>query len=216
MSTKDFVNINYPTLLINSLHEEAINLFKQKNTETLVLISDKNVFMGLLHRNEIISNPHETLLYDNISTIHADIDCHPYEVFELMLSNATKLIPIVKENEFYGVITFDSLFQYIETITGFNQKGAVLIITVPTNNYTLHHICQIIENNGAKVLHLYIEDQNDEMTEITIKVNTFDISSIQESFNRYEYSTKTLFAQNEIHEDFIKNRIDNLLSYLSI
>ncbi len=84
------------------------------------------------------------------------------------------------------------------------------------NDYSLSEIAQIIESNDARVLSMYITSRIDSTTmEVILKVNKQDISGIMNTFNRYNYTIKASYGEEEDPGD-LKDRYDSLMNYLNV
>jgi len=221
MFAKDIVHFDIHTLTLKSTIKEAIHLFFSHKVSELAVVNDQNEYIGLLKEDAILHIPLDqydtTIEYIELYKVFAKSTQHIYEVFETLASHSLSLIPIVNnENVYVGAITIASLITYISTITGFKQKGAVIIITLQKKDYTLSQICQIIESNGAKIVSLFTNEISIDSLEIIIKINIEDITSIMQSFERYNYHVETLYAQTEVLDVFLQSRIENLMSYLNV
>ena len=85
------------------------------------------------------------------------------------------------------------------------------------HDYSLSQIAQIIEGNNVKVLSIYITSSKDSTKmEVTIKVNTSDLSSVIRTFERYNYEVMTWVTTNDTMDDFYSERYDQLMKYLNI
>jgi len=221
MFAKDIVHFDITAIKPTTTIKEALSLFCQHKVSELAVVNDQNECLGILDE---VSISH--ILTDIANTTIENIELHKtfvhsnqhvYEVFELLTSHSLSLVPIVNsQNQFIGVITTASIINYISNFTGFMQKGAVIIIDLSKKDYSLSQICQIIESNSAKIISLFTNETTNDTIEVTIKLNIEDITSIMQSFDRYNYKTKTLHAQTEMLDGFLQSRIDNLMSYLNV
>jgi len=221
MFAKDIVHFDIPALSLNTTIKEAKKLFSNHKISELAVVNEQNEFIGLLKEDSIIDIPlnqsKETIKEIELCNIYAKSTQHIYEVFEIFASNNLSLIPIINnENVYVGAITIICLTTYISTITGFKKKGAVIIFTLQKKDYSLSQICQIVESNNAKIISLFTNEIADNTLEIILKLNIEDITSIIQSFDRYNYHVETLFAQTEILDVFLQSRIGNLMSYLNV
>ena len=84
-------------------------------------------------------------------------------------------------------------------------------------DYSLSQIAQIIEGNNIKVLSMYITSPPDSTRlEVTLKVNSNDLSSVIRTFERYSYEVKTLSASDDSLDRFYSERLDMLIKYLNM
>ena len=142
---------------------------------------------------------------------------HTYELVKLMSSLNLTLIPVLDENEKYrGCITLKGIVQNLSTMISVQSPGGVIVLELNQNDYSVTQIGNIIEGNDAKILSLHVSSQPESMKlEVTIKVNREDLSSIIQTFNRYNYIIKASYSQSD-YESGMKDRLDEFLHFLNI
>jgi len=97
-----------------------------------------------------------------------------------------------------------------------SQPGSVIVLEMSQNDYSMSEIAQIIESNDARILSMYITSKIDSTNmEVILKVNKQDLNSIIQTFNRYNYSIKASYGQEEDPED-LRDRFDSLMNYLNV
>lgn len=182
------------------------------NTEFLGLISDKDIY-DLNMAEEPIGN-HTLSLTRPFVYIHQ----HIYEVLETAAKLDLSLTPVLDtSNNYLGVITQSDLLKYFSELMAVKQPGAILVLELNINDYSLSQIAQIIEGNDAKILSLYISTPSDSTKmEVTIKINRADLTSIIQTFNRYNYDIKASFMDTELISDMIDDRYEMFMRYLSV
>lgn len=182
------------------------------NTEFLGLISDKDIY-DLNMAEEPIGN--HTL---SLTRPYAFLDQHIYEVIELSARLELSLTPVLdRKNNYLGVITQHDLLRYFADMLAVKQPGAILVLELNTNDYSLSQISQIVEGNDAKILSLYVSSPCDSTKlDVTIKINRADLSSVIQTFNRYNYSIKASFMDTDLLSDMIDDRYELFMRYLSV
>jgi hypothetical protein len=116
-----------------------------------------------------------------------------------------------------GLITLNDLLQRFAGLSALKHPGGIIELELNVNDYTLTQIAQIVEGNNAKILSMYVSSPQDSMLLIvTLKVNTTDITSILQTFYRYDYKVKASYMESEELESLMKNRYDEFMKYLSI
>jgi hypothetical protein len=97
-----------------------------------------------------------------------------------------------------------------------NQPGSIIVLEMSQNDYSLSEIAQIIESNDAKILSMYITASIDStLMDVILKINKQDLGAIIQTFNRYNYSVKASYGEEEDPED-LKDRFDSLMNYLNV
>ncbi|HEC42026.1 hypothetical protein LCGC14_2455990 [marine sediment metagenome] len=182
------------------------------NLEFLGLISDKDIY-DLNMAEEAIGN-HKLSLFSP----YVMMKQHIYEVIEIISRLELTVVPVLDENKHYkGLITLNDLLRTFANLSALKQPGGILELELNVNDYTLTEISQIIEGNDARILSLYVSSPEDstKMT-VTLKVSATDISSIIQTFNRYNYTIKASYMEGDEMEDLMNNRFDAFMKYLSI
>jgi predicted transcriptional regulator len=142
---------------------------------------------------------------------------HIYDVIRLMGEQTLSLLPVVDSDENYiGVISLESLTMNLSKMTSMSNPGAIIVLEMSQNDYSLSEIAQIIESNDSKILSMHISTSIDSTTmEVVLKINKQDISSIVSTFNRYDYLIKASYGEEEDPED-LRDRFDSLMNYLNV
>ena len=106
--------------------------------------------------------------------------------------------------------------EVISLNTGFNQKGAIIVLLMNDFDYHLSQIAQIIESNNAKILGFYTENVADgNQLKITLKVNQSKLGPVLQTFSRYDYTIHELYTDDETSSEF-QERYDHLMNYLNL
>jgi len=182
------------------------------NLEYLGLISDADIYD--MNTPEIPVMDHRLSLQRPFVKEHQ----HIYEVVELASKFKLTVIPVLNLNEEYkGLITVNDLAHEFSHLMSTENPGAIIVLEVKTNDYSLSEIAQIIEGNDTKILSLYVQTKKPaDKVEITIKVNRTDISAVIQTFERYSYKIREIHSENSEVDSSIKERLDSFLKYLSI
>lgn len=144
-------------------------------------------------------------------------DQHVYDVIRMMSENRLSLLPVVDSEENYiGVISLESLAVNMNKMAAVSQPGSVIVLEMSQNDYSMSEIAQIIESNDARILSMYITSRIDSTNmEVILKVNKQDLNGIIQTFNRYNYTIKASYGQEEDPED-LRDRFDSLMNYLNV
>lgn len=142
---------------------------------------------------------------------------HVYDAIGLMASHQLDMLPVVnKDHEYLGVITEKDIVQYANVQLSTQIPGAIIILELGSRDYSLSLISQIVESENAKILHLSTRVLADsDRLEITLKLNTTNISAIVASFWRFDINVQKTFHDGNEDND-IKDRYDLLMHYLDL
>jgi hypothetical protein len=95
----------------------------------------------------------------------------------------------------------------------FSERGAVLTVETSLKSYSMTEIAKIVESNNSKFYGSFISFINDEIVQVTMKISNENLSSIDETFERYGYHVVRKFYNDE-KEDLIKDRYQYFQKYL--
>ena len=145
-------------------------------------------------------------------------DQHIYEIIGLVSRHKLSIVPVLdKKMRYIGVITLHDLVHRFAELDAVENPGAIFILEVSQNDYSLSQIAQIIESNDAKVLSLYVSSSpNTSKLEITIKINTVDFSAVRQTFERYDYHIKTSYSDDDKMNKLLEDRYEEFMNYLNI
>ena len=95
--------------------------------------------------------------------------------------------------------------------------GGVIVLELNVHDYSLAHIARIVEDNDAKIMSSHVASIADSMKmEVSLKINRTDVTSIIQSFMRYDYTIKALYQSNNRNEDVLRNNYEQLMMYLNV
>lgn len=198
----------------------ALNWMDENRVSHLPIVNDVE-FLGLISDEDIFSlnNFEEALGNHNLTMTSPFVyeDQHLFEIIKIITESKLTLVPVLdKKSRYIGSITSQSLIQSLSKIAAVETPGGIIVLEVIHNDYSLSQIAQIVESNDAKVLSLCVtSEENSTKIEIAIKVNTKEIASILQTFERYNYYIKASYTDNEDVED-LKDRYDSFMNYLNI
>jgi acetoin utilization protein AcuB len=221
MLAKDLVSDIIPALKTSDTGARALSwmeIFRIShlpivdNKEFLGLISDTDIYdMGMM--DEPIGN-HRLSLFSPFVFAGQ----HIYEVIEIASRLKLTVIPVLDENkDFLGIIGQSDLLAHFASLTSAGEQGGIIVLEMNHHEYSLSQISQIVEGNNARVLSLYIKNTDgSNRIEVTIKLNTSDLTSILKTFERYDYDIRASFMDDENLSGFYKNRYDQFIRYLDV
>jgi CBS domain-containing protein len=182
------------------------------NQEFLGLISDQDIY-DLNMADEAIGN-HKLSLFSPFVYQHQ----HIFDAIELISRLKLSIIPVLDDDKKYlGLITQNDLLHQVAELSALKNPGSIIELELNINDYSLAEIARIVEGNDAKILGLYISSPEDSMKmNLTIKLNTSDVTSILQTFNRFNYNIKGSYQQHDDMESLLHNRYELFMKYLSI
>jgi CBS domain-containing protein len=143
---------------------------------------------------------------------------HLYEVIELVSRLDLTAVPVLTEkNKYLGIISQRQLIQSFGDLAAVKNPGGILVLEVNTKDYLLSQMATIIEENDAKILSCYVTTPSDSVKmEVILKVDRTDLTSIIQTFLRYDYTIKASFQSRNDNEDILRNNYDQFMMYMNV
>lgn len=219
MIVNEFISQDIPPLHPDDTLEKALEWMASLKVSDLP-ITEKKKYIGIISESDILdyNKLNETIAK---SKIHIEkpfiyVHQHIYELFRLMTKYDITVMPVLNEkDEFVGCISAKGIIHNLSKITSLQSPGGIIVLSIPFKDYSAVQIANIIEGNDAKILSMYVESQDANHLEITIKVNVEDVNRILQTFYRYNYQVKTVYQSSESEVD-LKRRLDEFWHFLNI
>ncbi|MCK5730097.1 MAG: CBS domain-containing protein [Draconibacterium sp.] len=200
------IALNYMDLFRVS-HIPVVN-----NSQYLGLVSDK-----LIYDLNLLEEPIDEVL-DKLDTSHAHKDQHIFEVAIVMYKLKISVLPVLDSDHYYlGAITLYDLARRFAHLFSLQEIGGVIVLETNVNDYSLVQISKIVENNGGKVLSLFLDRKSGTSNlDVILKLNTEELSSITQAFMRFGYNIKAVYLDNSMLDDLYNDRYDQFMKYMNI
>ncbi len=182
------------------------------NRDFLGLISDEDI-LGMEDQNEALGSLPLSLFSPYVYDYQ-----HIYEVIELVARLKLSLVPVLNDSkEYLGSVIVHELVQSFAPLTAADQPGGILVLSMTFRDYSLSEISRLVEENDAKIISLYVMSAPDTTEiDVTIKLNVFDLAPIIRSFERYGYSIKASFRDDDKMELLYRDRFEEFMRYLNV
>ncbi|HBF87799.1 MAG TPA: hypothetical protein DDX39_04075 [Bacteroidales bacterium] len=221
MLAKDLMSDVIPALKTSDTGQTALNWMELFRISHLPIVNNKD-FLGLVSDTDIYDQniSEEPVGNHKLSLFNPSVfeNQHIYEVIEIFSRLKLTTLPVLDKNKKYlGLISLTDLLHNFSNISALKNPGSIIVLELNEHDYYLSQITQIIEGNDAKVLSLYITSKpNSTKMEVTIKVNTTDLSRITQTFERYDYTIKETFQENNTVNEILQSRFDSFMNYMNI
>ncbi len=215
MFIKDYISKDYPAFNTSDSIAEANKVAKEFGYSH-VFIKKKGIYQGALSQQFL-----EESEAGNLSSLE-----HQYEKFALLdeanVLDSIKLfhtfgsniIPIInKEEKYRGYINCDDVFSELAKYPLFSESSALLVVQINNRSYSMTDVCKIVESNNAKIYGCYISAFVEDDVQITLKISSENLSSIDETFERYGYSVVLKYYDDE-KEELLKDRFGFFQKYM--
>lgn len=126
------------------------------------------------------------------------------------------VIPILNNaKEFMGVLLVEDVIAMLSKLPLLSEPTAMLTVKIPTKQYSMSEVAKIVESNNGRIFGSFISGFEDDFTEITIKFNAENLTSVVETFERFGYLVKLKFFNDE-KQALMHDRFDQLMRYLDV
>lgn len=138
------------------------------------------------------------------------------DVLEAFSTNETNLLPVLNEdNQYLGFVELYEIVCLFTETPFLNHSGGIIILEKGSRDYSFSEITQIVESNGEHVLGMFLSKQENDITQITLKIGQNSLNSILQSFRRYGYNVVS-HHQEDTFNDNLRDRSEYLDKYLNI
>jgi CBS domain-containing protein len=220
MIAKEMISNLVPPLKTSDTGDKALVWMHEFGVNQLPIVNGEE-YLGLITEDDImdLSEPNEPIGSYELSLQKASVteNAHLYEVIKTLVENRLTLVPVVgPENTYEGVVTLENIMKHFAELSSVNESGAVIVLNLNKNEYSLSEIARIVESNGALILSSHVFTNKEEsQLEVVLKLNVSDIRSIVAAFERFEYTIGGFYQEDE-YRDQIQDRFDSLMNYLNI
>jgi CBS domain-containing protein len=221
MLAKEMISDVVPAMKTSDTGQTALNWMEIFRVSQLPIVNE-NDYLGLISDSDIydLNQPEEPLGNHPLSLPRPSVkgSQHIFEVLALAARHRLTVVPVVGEDNHYrGVITYNEMISGIASFSSVDQPGGIIILKVISRDYSMSRISQIVESNDARILSMHITSNPDSTSlEITLKVNTNDLTSIVKTFERYSYEVTTWVTDDDELDRFYTDRYNLLMKYLNM
>jgi len=221
MIAQNLISEVVPPLRLTDSGQKALNWMEIFRISHLPVVDGKRL-VGLMSDKiiydlNIIDKPVGDYV-DHMISPYVRSNQHIYEVFSVISKLKLSAIPVLDlYHEYCGVITVLDLAQKFAGLVAVHEPGGVIVLELNSIDYSLSQIAQIVEGNDAKILSFYISQEDDsKVMNVTLKINLVDLSSIIQTFVRYDYNIKAVYMDESIIQDLYDDRYDQLIKFMNI
>jgi len=188
-------------------------------TYSHIPIQKNGVFLGCLSENDIYCFDSDKIINDILYAIegfYVKKNSTWLNVLGEFASNDCNIMPVLdSKNNYLGYYQLVDIISLFNKTPFLSEPGGIIIVEKAYNDYSLSEISQIIESNNVKLLGLFVSSQEDDMTQITIKIENSGLNAIFESLRRYGYNI-ILGHEDDEFLKMLKDRSSYLNRYLNL
>lgn len=218
MHIQDHILTDIPIFKIGDSLKKVIDFFEH-NTFSHVAILEKEGFLGALSENDLDSFESDKKVEDyryNLDTFFVREDSNWLDVLETFARNEANLLPVLnKVNMIIGYYDLTNIVSAFIDTPFFTEPGAIIVVAKGAKDYSFSEIAQIVESNNTKIIGAFITDLQNDVVQLTIKINASNLNEVIQTFRRYNYNI-LLGNKDDRFIENLKQRSDYLDKYLSV
>lgn len=191
-----------------------------KNQLNSIVVVDKNQFLGVIVKDDLFNEDHNSTLYDVRHLFRVLYLREDYSLFDyLRIISIYNMIsiPVVDEDN----MTLIDLINSEDILKKFHNTGlivegsTVLILKKFSKAFLYSEVFQIAEANAAKIFGSYINSSDEEETEIVLNIFHTGLNELLQSYRRYDYDIVS-FHEEDLHHETLKANSDYFSKYLTV
>jgi len=147
--------------------------------------------------------------------LSVSLDTHVFDAAHLMRQHGLSVLPVVGNAGAYaGLVVRSDVFGQLAHMLATEEPGAILVLDVARQDFSLGQVAQIIEQNGVRILSTSTEDDPGAgRVSVTLKLNVTDTARVRHVLGHYDYRVVAVFDEAE---DDLEERAAAFLRYLDI
>jgi len=207
-------------LQIDESGEHALIQMHEHNMSQLPVL-DGNKYVGLVTMEDVINMKHLSKPLKNFGDkLRKPFVMHTAHIFDVMkaaLDFNVRVVPVVDEHHHYlGLVSAESCLRAFATLNSVKSPGAIIEMQIAQPEFSLTEIARLAAENDVAILAFYSGlDAQTGIMNITLKLNTTDVTSLMATFERFSYDIKEVHNEVAYSED-LKDRYDALMRYLNV
>ncbi|KAA1245896.1 CBS domain-containing protein [Aquimarina sp. RZ0] len=218
MKTSLYIINEIAPLSSNSIVADAQVLFNEL-TYTHFPVLKNNTYMGCISEADIRCFEAEKTLDSYqyaLEGFFVRSDANWLDILESFAQNHSNIIPVLDDaNNYQGYFELRDIMNLFNETPFLSEPGNILIVEKGILDYSFSEVAQIIESNNAKLLGLFISNMENDVAQITVKINDSDINNIVQTFRRYSYNIVSKHHEDSFLSN-LKERSQYLEKYLNI
>ncbi|WP_420571829.1 acetoin utilization protein acuB [Kordia sp.] len=218
MNIAQYILNDVTPLSINDVVKEAQLVFNQL-TYSHIPISEDGVYLGCLSETDSHCFDADKEINEYryaLEQFFVREQTNWIDVLEAFAQNSSNIMPILNEkNDYIGYYELNDIINIFNDTPFLHEVGSVLVVEKGIKDYSFSEISQIVESNNARLLGAFISKAENDVVQVTLKLNNAGLNEIMQSFRRYSYNVVSEFAEDTYMQN-LKERSEYLDKYLNI
>jgi acetoin utilization protein AcuB len=215
MLTRNIISNSIPYLHKQDKVYQALQLMNDYHVAHLPVVDDET-YLGIISEEQLLHSDDDNQLEELSFSTSVQGNEHFLKAIQVAVQKNLSIVPVVEDKQMLGIVTYNDLLRNASDFMSLNDPGALIVLEMEDKSYSFTEINRIVESNDAQItqLNTYTEPET-QTTQVTIRINKLEISSLIATFQRYEYNVKYYFGE-ELYENELRSNYDNLMHYLKI
>lgn len=225
MTVHDLLSDDVAPLALTDTIGQARRRFPRLDVSHLPVLDEEGRLVAILSHEDLREAPQPEASLAGLTGLgRASVapGAHVFEAAGLMARHHLSCLPVVSPGGAYlGLVRRSDLFEHVAGMLATGSPGAILLVEVAPEDYSLGHLTQLIEQNGAQVLSISVQGQEGPPVPgaapvcLTIKLNVTDTARVRHVLEHYGYRVVAAFNEEEGDEAF-NHRLAEFLRYLEV
>jgi hypothetical protein len=182
-------------------------------------VAKEDVYIGCISENDVRCFDAKKTLVDYqyaLEGFFARESDNWLDTLETFAQNQTNILPVLSsENLYLGYLELSDILHQFNETPFLNEPGGIIVLEKGSLDYSFSEIGQIIETQNAHISGMFVSSQENDLTQITVKVSTSGLNEILQTLRRYGY-TIISEHQEDLYSKNLKERSRYLDKYLNI
>lgn len=220
MLTRELLTPSLPALHLTDKVYQALQLMNDNHVTHLPIVEGEK-YIGMISEEDLLQAENDNAPLQELEQSFFNTSVREEEHFlkavQLAAENGLSVVPVVnEENELTGTVAYSDLLRYASEFMSLKEPGGLIVLEIPSNQYSFNEISKLVETNDAQITQLNTSnDAESGMMQVTIRINKSEISDLVATFQRYEYNVKYFFGEEQYANE-LRTNYDNLMNYLKM
>ena len=201
-----------------TLVKELQAVFKQLTYSHVPILKDR-VYLGCLSETDVYCFESDQIVSDVLYAIEGFFvrDSTVWlDVLDAFAQNDSNIMPVLDaQNNYLGYYPLNDIISLFNKTPFFSEPGGIIVVEKNYNDFSFSEISQIVESNDAKLLGAFVSKNENDLTQITLKIGSTGLSAVFQAFRRYGY-TIVSGHEDDTFLRTLKERSAYLDNYLNI
>lgn len=215
---QQFILNDIQPLSLNDSIQTALDIALEYKFSHIPVV-ENNVYLGCLIAEDAENAMENSTVADFKFTLDKFFTLNTtswFDVLQIFSKNDSNLVPVLDANNKYvGFYELSDCIKLLSDTPFLSEEGSTIIVEKSINSYSFSEVTQIIESNNSKILGFFISNFTDGTVQLSIKLNTANMSGVLQTFRRYDYDVISDHIDDS-YANNLKNNSDYLDKYLNM